>query len=354
MKKRIFLVFILLIISTFCFAANKKTVSDKDFVIKNGVLIKYKGKRADVVIPNSVKKIDSFAFSENKSLKSVVIPNSVKSIEGDLMEGGAFASCTNLTSVTIAGSVTKIGHSAFVYCEKLSKLTLSEGLVTISRGAFNGCESLSIVKIPNSVKSIEAYAFCDTGISEITIPANVKNVEACAFMTCDKLLEINVDTENKTYHSLDGVLFSKDMTKIVAYPTAKKDIEYFIPSSVSRIGSFAFYDSIFLEKVEMSNNLKSINIFAFYGCKNLKNIIISNSAKEIGYRAFENCYKLEEITIPDSVVKLGLIEFDKGYGKVEVEEGPVFDGCNNLTLYCKSGSVAHLHAQEYNIRFELI
>jgi len=356
MKTKIQLALILLVTGICGFAVNAESASSNDFVIKNGVLIKYKGKSADVVIPNSVKKIDSYAFSGNKSLKSVVIPNSVTSIESDpnSMEGGAFASCINLVSVTVSGSVTKIGDSAFVDCSKLSKLTLSEGLVTISKGAFNGCKSLIDVKIPNSVKSIGSYAFCNSGIREIIIPANVKNIEFAAFGLCDELSEINVVSGNKTYNSLDGVLFSKDMTKIISYPTAKIDAEYFIPSSVSRIGNYAFYGNIFLEKVEITGNLKSINPYAFDSCKNLKSIIIPNTVTEIAYRAFQDCYKLEKITIPNSVVKWGLIEFDMGAGKTDIQEGPVFDGCDDLIIYCKSGSGAHLHAQKYNVKFKLI
>ena len=128
-----------------------------------------------VTIPNSVTSIESRAFYGCYSLTSITIPNSVTSI-GNF----AFYECSSLTSVTIPNSVTSIGWSAFYGCsslpvennlryadtylvevvdETLSTYSIKEGTKWIGSSAFYNCSSLSSITIPNSVTSIENYAF---------------------------------------------------------------------------------------------------------------------------------------------------------------------------------------------------
>ena len=87
----------------------------RDFIIKNGFLKKYVGPSGDVVIPDGVVKIGTFAFWNCTNITRVTIPNSVISIEKC-----AFSGCTRLTNITISNSVTHINHYAFYNCHKLT------------------------------------------------------------------------------------------------------------------------------------------------------------------------------------------------------------------------------------------
>ena len=76
----------------------------------------------NTVIPDSVKSIGEWAFSDCSGLAVVTVPDSVTSIGAD-----AFSGCSGLTSITIPDSVTSIGREAFSGCSKLETVFLSKG-----------------------------------------------------------------------------------------------------------------------------------------------------------------------------------------------------------------------------------
>ena len=172
-----------------------------DFVIRAGTLLKYNGAATDVVIPNSVTRVEREAFEECVGLSSVIIPDSVISIGASAfsrcsslvsvtignsvtsIEDCAFWGCSSLTNIAIPDSVTSIGAEAFAGCSALSSIIISNGVTSIERRAFSGCSSLTNVVIPNSVTSIESGAFqgC-TGLVSVTIPNSVTSIGDDAFV----------------------------------------------------------------------------------------------------------------------------------------------------------------------------
>ena len=151
-------------------------MSNKDFNIVEGVLIKYTGADKNVVIPDGVLVIDKFAFS--KDITSVVIPNSVLAINKY-----AFNQCECLTNIDIPDSVTSICESAFGECTGLTSVKFGKGIKKIDKFAFYKCTNLKEVTIESG--KIKEYAFkkC-TGLKTIKIGADVKSVSAAAFSDC--------------------------------------------------------------------------------------------------------------------------------------------------------------------------
>ena len=115
----------------------------------------------DIVIPNSITHIPTYAFWHCKCLKSVIIPESVKNIGKN-----AFNGCS-LTSITIPKSVTSINQDAFLD-SGLKAATIQDGTVRIPQYAFSKCSSLKSVSIPKSVQNIanNAFEYC-IGLSDI-------------------------------------------------------------------------------------------------------------------------------------------------------------------------------------------
>lgn len=95
-------------------------------------------------------------------------------------------------------------------------------------------------------------------IEEITIPNEVTKLRAGGFVGCNKLKEINADESHEVYASADGILYTKDGKKLVSYPPAKEETEYIMPDSVEEVESMAFNNTTTLEKVILSDNLKSL------------------------------------------------------------------------------------------------
>jgi len=140
-----------------------------------------------VSIPNTVVTIWGSAFKNCLGLTSVTIPNSVTT-----MGYGVFAGCTGLTSVSISNSLTTILGHTFYNCTSLNSVTIPSSVTVIDSSAFASCTSLTSVTIPNSVTTIRSSAFVDcTGLTSVTIPGSVTYIESYAFYGCTALTTVN-------------------------------------------------------------------------------------------------------------------------------------------------------------------
>lgn len=260
-----------------------------------------------ITIPNSVNSIGDRAFYCCDSLTSITIPNSVTSIGAS-----AFSKCTSLKSIAIPSSVTSIGDYTFSECTSLTSITIPSSVTSIGNWMFSKCSSLTSIKIPNSVTSIGIWAFMDcTSLASITIPNSVTDIGPSAFNGCTSLTSITVDPNNKNYSSKDNVLFNKNKTKLIQYPTGNTRTAYTIPNSVTSIEERAFEDSTNLTNVTIPNSVTNIDDFAFSGCTGLTSITIPNSVTSIGPFAFSKCTSLKSITIPKSVTSIGDYAFSE-------------------------------------------
>lgn len=225
-------------------------------------------------------------------VKSLVVKEGVTSI-GNY----AFDIPSNLTSVTLADSVTYIGRYAFGDCG-LKTIDLPANLKTIDDYAFV-TNKLTEIKLPSKLKTIGAGAFSSNPLESVTIPASVTfigNEQGSPFSGITSLKEIKVSSKNKNYCAVDGVLFNKDKTELIQYPLGKSGSSYTIPSSVDKIGDEAF-SSVTLKQITIPKGVKEIGRSAFHYAHKLTEVEIPSTVKSIDPTAFDVCYALKKFTV---------------------------------------------------------
>jgi len=154
----------------------------------------------------------------------------------------------------------------------LTDIVLPESLTAIGQFSFNMCSALLDVTIPSSVITIDTYAFngCSS-MENITIPSSVENIGVRAFGELSAV--INVDPNNSNYMSSEGVLFNKDQSKLIQC-TVTKNGSYTIPSTVTTVGEFAFFDCRQLTSLTIPSSVDAIGTYAFASCFGLTSLIV--------------------------------------------------------------------------------
>jgi hypothetical protein len=241
------------------------------------------------------------------------------------------------TYPTTNGTVTITGYTGTNEDVIIPAMTSGLPVTSIGNRAFWGYTSLTNVTIPESITSIGDDAFYDTGLTSVTLPDSITSIGDETFADCYSLTAISVAAQNPVYSSLNGVLFDKNQTTLVAYP-ARGPINYTIPDGVTNIGNGAFYGCGNLASVTIDNGMTSIGKTAFSFCSRLGNIGIPDSVTSIGDSAFRACTGLTNAAIPYSVTNIGDYAFyDTGLARVTIPNGvtnigdSVFGGCVKLT-----------------------
>jgi hypothetical protein len=321
-----------------------------------------------VTIPESIVVIGQYSFYYCTNLQNITIPNSVVSIEY-----GAFSYCTSLTSIDIPDSVISVDN-AFEYCENLKEMKIGKNLNYINSYMFSNClnlesiiisdenpnyssengifynkdkTSISAVSkkftgefiIPDTVTNIDYYAFYNCiNLTDVKIGKSVSGLSNETFTGCANLKSITVDSENQYYSSIDGILYNKEETQLVRYPTGKTG-DFTIPDNVTSIRSYAFRDVRNLTNITLLNDVTDNYYYAFADCYSLETVTIEDSVTSIGEGAFYNCDNLKEIIINgDSDLTIGSRAFYNcdSLTNLNVSERVIaigdyaFNYCNNL------------------------
>lgn len=262
----------------------------------------------------------------------------------------AFSGCSGMTALTLPEGVTKIGNEALAGCSGLTTLSLPSSLQTIGQSAFTYCSGLSSVTLPVGLQKIGGGAFIGcTSLTGVRVPASVEDIGPKAFAGCTKLRAIEVDGANENYLSKDGVLFDKDCTKLIKYPSGMQGA-FSIPEGVTMIVEEAFSECVGLEGVTIPGSMTIVGAMAFSGCTGLKVVTIPAGVTVIGKKAFSGCHGLQAINVDVKNTKYLSVEgvlysndktqliiypggksgaYETLGGVVEIVEG-AFAGCEGL------------------------
>ena len=290
----------------------------------------YSGNATALYIPgeidgHEVVAIGDRAFENRTDLRTVMIPDSVTRINI-----GAFSGCINLANITLSKKIEKIGENAFYNCDSLQSVEIPKCLndvyarydsIDIPNGVFNECSNLKTIIFEEGSTVIADALFrgCD-GLESVTIPNTVTQIYGYAFADCKNLKNINI---SDSVTVLGENVFQND-TSIT---------EINLPDSITALGRGAFRGCNRLKSIVIPDSVINIGISAFSECKNLESVTLSKGLEKIGENAFYNCDSLQSIEIPKS-----LKDVYATYDSIDTPNG-VFNECSRLkTIVFEKGS----------------
>lgn len=271
-------------------------------------------------------------------------------------------------------------EGAFNNNYNVTSVTFPDSLLTIGADSFFNCGELREVHFGSNLEYIGSWSFAGTSLETVDIPASVAYIAPSAF-NYNSVREFVVSDDNEYYTSVDGVLYSKDMTELICVPNSMEG-KFTVPDSVTAIGSYAFGGCWALDEIVIPDSVRSVGSRAFdacdrltsisfpdsvtdfdemavMNCGSLENIRFPEGIKEIGSFMFESCGGLKEIAIPDSVETIDYSVFSScpELETVDIPESVIcieayaFYDCPKLTICGNVNSTAHIFALDNDIPF---
>ena len=226
-----------------------------------------------------------------KKGKDYTLPEGTEAVMGNAFEN------TQLTGVTIPGSVRFIGNNAFLFCGKLKEIILPEGLQELEGNPFQWC----------------------SGLVKADLPASLIKVTGNPFLYCDKMTEIVLAEGNPALMLVNGCLVRKEDMALLCCPAAMKTKQLEFPAGIRKVCKLSFGNCTAIEEVIFGDGLEEIEDKAFRQCKKLKRVVLPASVNMIDRTAFD----LDEVKNTVFVVTPGSYaeNFCTSYGlKIEYAE----------------------------------
>ena len=232
-------------------------------------------------------------------------------------------------STTAEGkSVTGIAAGAFANNTTIKSVYLPASITTIGEGAFAGCTALTTITVENDNKVFSALngvlyskdlstvvAFpAGLKVTEYSVTNSIRDIRASAFAGCVNLTQFKLaDAANKLFYVYDGVLYKLDAngspSTLIAYPAGKTSGSFSSPIVTSSIGDYAFYGATKLTAINIDGVI-SVGAHAFENCRELISLTIPNTTRAIGEYAFASCSKLTAISFGEAITTINAHTFE--------------------------------------------
>ena len=255
-------------------------------------------------------------YGLRESIRSAVVEEGVTGLSYC-----AFFYLTELTEVSLPGSLRTIADMAFYGCRSLSEITIPAAVRSIGESAFYGCRSLFAIHVdpvndsfrddggvlyqdtallcylaakpdvryevlPGTEK-VESLAFSYCFLQELRFPASVRSIDHTALTDCYSLASVEIEWGNWYYAAPEGVLYTGDMETLICYPAQKPQTSYRIPASVREVAIRAFAGNPYLRRVDFLGSPETVGSLAFLNCTGLRRVYFHGDAPEsVGFNPF--------------------------------------------------------------------
>lgn len=357
-----------------CTRLDKLSLSDSIEYLGEGSFY-YCDSLKTIELPANLTKTGEYIFGYCRGLENVTINDKLTTISPQ-----SFISCSALKSVKLHNNLKEIGRKAFMSCNALADITIPESLDKINDDAFNGCYEFKVdnfkgsylgsralsgcktsgIKLSENLSYIGYEAFADSVMESMFIPASDINMADGAFVHAN-ISSYTVSDDNPYFTVKDGVLYSKDMTVLVSYPSFKEAETFTLPESVKTISNYAFSNSGKLKEIIFNNKLEKIGDYAFNGVVEVKTFDIPKTVNEIGTGAFSDCVSMTSFKVPEGIntIKSNTFESCSALEKIEIPESVeiiedyAFKNCTGFTSFEITKGINKLTALAFKGCYEL-
>lgn len=288
----------------------------------------------EVILPETLAELGNYAFYDT-GIKQLILSKRVAStgvsvfgsikietidIPKDFTLGKTmFFICQNLRAVNFEADQVTIPEKCFYHCTSLAEIDINKAL-SIKDSAFLKCYNLSVSTIPAHTYA-EAYAFSQTGVTDVTIE-DISKISKGAFAECNSLKKLTINVADgleaanglsipeelvRECRNLQTVIFTghtENLSSIkkAAFEGTEILAEISLPDNIRLIEKYAFYDSG-IKNIHLPENLEQIGNYAF-AMSNLESITVPDKVAELGVKIFSGCYKLTEVVLPELITAI--------------------------------------------------
>ena len=292
--------------------------SNECFSIENGLLLdKHKtvvhslieSDIKELTVPASVKIIaaNAFAFSNVETIRFISRIDDIRS--------KAFYS-SQLRTIEGIDKIENCAVDAFDITPFIRKVS-DENLI-IGKTLFRMNNSGKIIKVPESVQIIRKSVFRDyKSPEEIILPRTIQTIATGAFCEFENVKSISIPDANNRYKTINGILYSKDMSELVYVPSKVRERKLTVPSSVKMIHKNAIYNNDTIEEIVFSEIIQTFESGCISRCNQLKKVVFFAAQEElIATRSksvepwemtsiFSDCPLLHSLDLPKNIKIIG-------------------------------------------------
>lgn len=247
-------------------------------------------------------------------------------------------------------TVTAIAEGAFANNTTVKTIYLPSSVTSIGEGAFAGCTALTSISVEADNKNYAAVqgvlyskalttlvAFpAGLNVTEYTVSDSITEILPSAFAGCFNLTQFKLaSTTNKLFYVYNGVLYKLDTngvaSTLLAYPAGRTETYFISNIATTVIENYAFYGARKLRTIDISGVI-NVGDYAFANCPDLHSVVIPDTTRKIGDYAFANCTALSSVTMGNSLRNVS-------YG--------AFSGCTSLLTVTIPDTVFEIEAYAF-------